>query len=78
MVFTLTLVAVPLSRVNPRSGKYSRLLPGLVLYILYANFLFVSRNWIVTSKVPIWIGMLWPHILVAAIGLMLIYRYETT
>ncbi|MEI6204791.1 MAG: LPS export ABC transporter permease LptF, partial [Enhydrobacter sp.] len=35
MVFVLTLVAVPLSRVNPRSGKYAKLLPAILLYILY-------------------------------------------
>jgi lipopolysaccharide export system permease protein len=34
MVLTLTLIAVPLSRVNPRSGKYAKLLPAVIIYIL--------------------------------------------
>lgn len=74
MVLTLTLVAVPLSRVNPRSGKYAKLLPAIVLYIVYANFMFVSRDWIIAGKVPLWIGMWWLHLAVAILGLFLIGR----
>ncbi|KTD50216.1 hypothetical protein Lqui_1541 [Legionella quinlivanii] len=74
MVLTLTLVAVPLSRVNPRSGKYAKLLPAIVLFIIYANFMFVARDWIAAGKLPIWIGMWWLHLIVAGIGLLLIWR----
>ncbi|PJE08997.1 LPS export ABC transporter permease LptF [Legionella sp.] len=74
MVLVLTLVAVPLSRVNPRSGKYAKLLPALVLYIIYANFIFVARDWLAAGKVPWWIGVWWLHLLVALIGLALIWR----
>jgi len=72
MVLTLTLVGVPLSRVNPRSGKYAKLLPAMVVYIVYANALFTARNWFVTGKTPLWLGMWWPHLVVVFIGLMLI------
>ena len=41
MVMILTLVGVPLSRVNPRVGKYANLLPALGLFFLYANFMFM-------------------------------------
>ena len=72
MVLTLTLLAVPLSRVNPRSGKFAKLLPALVLFVVYANFLFVLRGWIGAGKFPIWLGMWWLHGLVILIGLGLI------
>lgn len=74
MVLTLTLVAVPLSRVDPRSGKFARLLPAILLYFMYANFMFVTRDWIVSGKIAPWPGMLWLHALVAGIGLLLIWR----
>jgi len=74
MVFVLTLVAVPLSRVNPRSGKYAKLLPALVLYIIYANFIFVARDWLAAGKVPWWIGIWWLHLSMAMIGIGLIWR----
>ncbi|KTD22590.1 LPS export ABC transporter permease LptF [Legionella londiniensis] len=74
MVFVLTLVAVPLSRVSPRSGKYAKLLPAVVLFIIYANFMFVARDWLIAGKLPIWLGMGWLHFAVAAFGLFLIWR----
>lgn len=74
MVFTLTLVAVPLSRINPRSGKYAKLLPAIIVYILYANFLFIARDAMVSGKLPQWLGLWWVHLLVALFGLFLIWR----
>lgn len=76
MVFVLTLVAVPLSRVNSRSGKFAKLLPAVIIYILYANFMFVARDAIASGKIPLWIGMSWIHLLVLIIGLLLIWRNQ--
>lgn len=77
MVLTLTLVAVPLSRVNPRSGKFAKLLPAIVLFIVYANFMFVARDWVARGKVPMWLGMWWIHLIVLIPGLLLIWRNRT-
>ena len=74
MVLTLTLVAVPLSRVNPRSGKFAKLLPAVVLYIVYANFMFIARDWIIAGKIPVWLGVWWLHLSVALLGVFLIWR----
>ena len=74
MVLTLTLVGVPLSRVNPRSGKYAPLLPAVVIYLVYANFMFIARDWLAADKVPVWIGMWWIHLIFACLGGMLIWR----
>ncbi|MGQ3890042.1 LPS export ABC transporter permease LptF [Legionella sp. CNM-1927-20] len=74
MVLTLTLVAVPLSRVNPRSGKFAKLLPAIILYIIYANFMFVGRDWMIDGKIPVAIGIWWIHLVVLLIGLALIWR----
>ncbi|MFJ1269385.1 LPS export ABC transporter permease LptF [Legionella lytica] len=76
MVLTLTLVAVPLSRINPRSGKYAKLFPAILIYILYANLMFIGRNAVVSGAVPQWIGLWWIHLLVAALGLFLIWRNQ--
>ena len=74
MVLTLTVVAVPLSRVNSRAGKFAKLLPAVIIYILYANFMFLARNAIVSGKIPLWIGMWWIHLLVLFLGLFLMWR----
>lgn len=74
MAFPLALVGIPLSRVNPRAGKYAKLLPAVVLCVVYANFMFISRDWIAAGKVPPWIGMWWLHGAVMILGLLLIWR----
>lgn len=76
MVLALTLVGVPLSRVNPRAGKYAKLLPAIVIYIIYANFMFIARGWLAVGKTPLWLGMWWVHIPVVLLGLFLIWRNQ--
>lgn len=78
MVFTLTLVGVPLSRVNPRAGKYAKLLPAVILVVLYANFMFISRDWIACGKLPIWVGMWWLHGIIALLGLGMLWRQKVS
>ncbi len=77
MVLALTLVAVPLSRVNSRAGKYAKLLPAIVLYILYANFMFITRDWLNAGKLPLWLGMWWLHLAIAGLGVLLTWRNWT-
>lgn len=74
MVLTLTLAAIPLSRVNPRSGKFAKILPGILLYILYANLIFIGRDWIIAQKTPLWLGLWWVHLLILMIGALLLWR----
>lgn len=74
MIFPLTLISVPLSRVNPRGGKYAKLLPAIVICILYANFMFITRDWIIAGKIPTWLGVWWLHLVVIALGLFLLWR----
>ena len=78
MVFCLAIVGVPMSKVNPRSGKFAKLLPGVLLAFLYANFMFISRNWIAAAKIPIWMGMWWLHLLVITLGAWLLWRQRKT
>ncbi len=59
----LVLLAVPLSRVNPRQGRYRKLIPAILLYTIYANMQFVMRDWIEDGVISTYIGM-WPlHLL---------------
>tara|TARA_R110002167_G_scaffold15034_4_gene60508 strand:+ start:5437 stop:6564 length:1128 start_codon:yes stop_codon:yes gene_type:complete len=40
----VTLLAVPLSKVNPRQGRYARLLPSILLYLGYLTLLTSARS----------------------------------
>ncbi|GEK73018.1 MULTISPECIES: LPS export ABC transporter permease LptF [Halomonas] len=69
MVFVLTLMAMPLSRVNPRQGRFAKLLPAIFLYVAYLSLLLASLDAIGRGSWPAGIGM-WPiHGGFLAIGL---------
>jgi lipopolysaccharide export system permease protein len=61
--FLLSLLAIPLSHVQPRQGRYSMLFPAILIYVVYVNLLFVARNWVEQKSVSIMLGMWWVHIL---------------
>ena len=59
----LVLLAVPLSRVQPRAGRFTRFLPAILLYIVYVNLLMVAKTWVVNGTVPVIVGMWWVQLL---------------
>lgn len=61
MTLLLAFLAVPLSVVQPRQGKYAKMLPAIIIYIFYANMLFVGRDWLSDGDIPAWAGMWWLH-----------------
>jgi lipopolysaccharide export system permease protein len=70
----LALLAVPLSRVNPRRGRFAQLIPAILIYVFYANMIFVSRNWLQAGTIPSWIGMWWIHVVMLTLALLLINK----
>jgi lipopolysaccharide export system permease protein len=74
MVLILTLIAIPLSQVNPRSGKFARLMPAILIYVVYANFMFIARDWLKAGKVPVWVGMNWLHVVFLILAGLLLWQ----
>lgn len=70
----LTLVATPLSRVQPKRGRYAKLAPAVLLYIIYANFLFLAKAWIKSGVLTSVLGMWWVHGLMLGLAIFLIGR----
>lgn len=60
----LVMMAVSLSQANPRHGKLWKIFPAILLYVLYANLMFVARDKIESHS---WLGqhygMWWVHAL---------------
>ena len=75
-VFLLALMAVPLSHLAPRQGRYAKLVVGIVIYLIYSNLLGLGQAWIAKSMVPPVIGMWWVHALAASFALWLLARRE--
>ena len=73
LVFVVTVLAVPLSRVNPRQGRFLKLLPAILLYMAYLTMLIAARGALEKGKLPIALGLWWVHGLFLLIGLGLMY-----
>ena len=46
MALVLTLIAVPLSRLRPRQGRYARVGFAIVVYFVYSNLLSAAKVWV--------------------------------
>lgn len=67
----LAIIAVPLSRLKPRSGRYAKILPALFLYIIYANLMFVARSWVQNAEVSVGVGMWWVQYCLLAVAIVI-------
>lgn len=65
----MALLAVPMSKVNPRAGRFNRLVPALSLYLLYFGMLMTVRSWVGAQKgMPVWyMDILWVHLAAAVL-----------
>ncbi len=72
----LLLLAVPLSRVRPREGKFAKILPALLIYIGYVIFIVVFRRWIEDEKLPGWIGYIPIYLVMAFLAVRLLYLHS--
>ncbi|MDO8414520.1 MAG: LPS export ABC transporter permease LptF [Gallionellaceae bacterium] len=73
----LTLLAIPLSFVNPRTGRSLNLIMALVIYMLYNNLISVTNTWVGQGKISPTFGLLGIHTLMLGLMLLLFYiRYS--
>jgi len=76
MVFILALLAQPLSRVNPRQGRFAKLLPAVFIYVAYLSLLLAAVDAIGSGSLSVTIGV-WPvHALFLGLGGLLLWRSQ--
>ncbi len=68
----LGFLAVPLSRSQPREGRYGRLAIGLLVFIIYFNLLSAAKSWIEQGAVAPELGLWLVHGAVLLLGLGLL------
>lgn len=78
MALVLTLVAVPLSKLRPRQGRYARVGFAIVVYVIYSNLLNASKVWLEKGDLSPAIGVWWVHAAALALGLYLVIRESRT
>lgn len=57
----LALLAIPMSAVNPRTGRFVNLLVAVFVYMIYSNLISIVQAWIAQGKLPALAGMAAVH-----------------
>ena len=73
-IVVLGLLAIPLAHSAPREGRSGRVLLGILVYMVYANLLYMDRSWIAKGVMPPALGLWWVHLLMLAIAIFWLRR----
>lgn len=78
LIPVIVLMALPLARVHPRQGRFAKLLPGVLLYLLYLALLIVARSAVRDGKLLPAIGVWVVHAAFLTIAVVMFYRNRLT
>ena len=68
----LGILAVPLSYISPRQGRYGKIGVALLIFIVYLNLLGFSKGALERGGLPLWINFWWVHLIFILLTLMYI------
>jgi len=71
---TLSLLAIPLSFVNPRAGRSANLLLALLTYMIYSNAMSITQAWVAQGKIGFHIGWWVVHLAMFTLLIVLFSR----
>jgi len=75
-MITFALLAVPISRVSPRTGMYGNLLTALLIYIIFENFMSLSHSWLVKGVTSSWVGVWWVHLVMIGLSAVMVVKMQ--
>jgi lipopolysaccharide export system permease protein len=64
MCVILTIVALPLSRLRPREGRFARVWLAVLIYFVYSTLVSAAKSWLARGSVPEFLGLWWVHVAV--------------
>lgn len=73
LVLVSALAAVALARTDHRRGRYGKLFPAFLLFLVYFLLLSGARDAVGKERINTLIGMWWVHAVFLAIGLLLVF-----
>ena len=76
LVLVVSLIAIPLSKTDPRQGRFARIVPAVLLYVVYLVMLNGARGMAEDGKVSAIVGLWSVHLLFAAIAAVIYFRSE--
>lgn len=78
MIWPLTVLAFLFAPVNPRQGRFGQLFPAFLLYLLYADLLFMGKLWLKNQRIPLEWGLWWVHgLMLGLVLLMGFWKWKT-
>ena len=72
MAVVMGLIAVPLSRLRPRQGRYARVGFAILIFFVYIELAIAGKVWLVRGVTPEWSGLWWVHGAIALFAFMLL------
>jgi lipopolysaccharide export system permease protein len=73
LVLVSTLIAVAMATTDHRRGRYGKLFPAFLLFMIYLLLLNAAREGLAKQQVPLQVGM-WPvHVTFLLLGLGLLF-----
>jgi lipopolysaccharide export system permease protein len=69
MTLVLALLAVPLSRLRPRQGRYARVGLAIIAYFVYVSLASAAKVWAARGLTPDALGLWWVHAIVVVLVL---------
>jgi lipopolysaccharide export system permease protein len=73
MALVFVIIAIPLSYIDPRRGRYTALIMAVLIYFTYSNLLKLMQAWVGSGKIDFVIGSWILHIIGALLGLAFIF-----
>jgi len=70
----LSLLAIPMSFVNPRAGRSANMILALLTFTIYSNLLSISQAWVAQGRLSFETGWWLCHIVMAALLPLLFFR----
>ena len=74
MALVLMFLAVPMSRLRPRQGRFARVGLAVLAYFIYTNLLAAARVWIEKDDPAGQLGLWWIHVLVLGLAGILLWH----
>jgi lipopolysaccharide export system permease protein len=68
----LAVIGVPLSKSNPRRGKYAKLGLGIIIFAFYYQLFVIAKTWVEKGLINPVIGIWWVPLLLAGLSVVLL------
>ncbi len=73
LVPIVAIIALALSRTDHRRGRFIKMLPAIVIYLVYLLSLSAARSMVEKQQIPAGIGIWWVHVVFFAGAMVLFY-----